>query len=360
MKASGRRARRGVSLMEVLISIFVILFGLLSVAALLPVGRFEIAQAMRADRAAACGRAALRDVQVRGLANPALWLAPNLTPVAPPVPPPNGPPAMLPVAAFASFAIDPLYIAANSGAPMLQTFPYNAANGMVRVTLGQVMSVNPQVHERFFERVFTWRDDLRYSLPGDVNARAVVGFNTTTGATEVDGNYTWLVTVTPLVDHLPDWPPASPTYYRADGLRKFEVATVVFHKRDFTLPDPESPKPSERQYGVEFLGAGWGGGDVVLSVAAGNRSHLDMKRNEWILLCGLDPAQQTPWLPLGRPVFKWYRIAAVSEFDPSDPTRRMVTLAGPDWRYSPVNVWGAMFTGVTGVYTETIEVGGPR
>ena len=68
------RTRRGVSLMEILISIGVILGGLVGVAALLPVGRSEIVQASRMDRAAACGRAVLHEVQVRGLADPSQWV----------------------------------------------------------------------------------------------------------------------------------------------------------------------------------------------------------------------------------------------------------------------------------------------
>ncbi len=46
--------RRGVSLVEILICLFIILFGLLGVAALLPVGRYDIMVAARADRGAAC------------------------------------------------------------------------------------------------------------------------------------------------------------------------------------------------------------------------------------------------------------------------------------------------------------------
>ncbi|MFH1266447.1 MAG: prepilin-type N-terminal cleavage/methylation domain-containing protein, partial [Planctomycetota bacterium] len=45
--------RRGVSLLEVLISIFVLSIGLLGVAAVIPVGGHEILQAVKADRAAA-------------------------------------------------------------------------------------------------------------------------------------------------------------------------------------------------------------------------------------------------------------------------------------------------------------------
>ena len=52
-----RRPRAGISLMEVLISTFVLSIGLLGLAALIPVGRFAIVQTAKSDRAGACGRA---------------------------------------------------------------------------------------------------------------------------------------------------------------------------------------------------------------------------------------------------------------------------------------------------------------
>ena len=50
--------------MEVLISIFVILFALLSLAALVPIARFELAKANIADRSVICGHEALNALQL--------------------------------------------------------------------------------------------------------------------------------------------------------------------------------------------------------------------------------------------------------------------------------------------------------
>lgn len=69
-------ARRGVTLLEVLAAMFVLTIGLLGMAALLPVGRFEVAEAQKLDRGAALGRAAFRDLQVRGFLRPEMWLNP--------------------------------------------------------------------------------------------------------------------------------------------------------------------------------------------------------------------------------------------------------------------------------------------
>ena len=48
------------TLLEVLISIFVILIGMLGVAAVIPAGRAELVEAAKADRSSACGASAVQ------------------------------------------------------------------------------------------------------------------------------------------------------------------------------------------------------------------------------------------------------------------------------------------------------------
>lgn len=66
--------RRGLSLMEVLISIFVLSIGLLGLAALIPVGRFAIVEVAKADRGSAAGWNGLQDTKVQGMVDPRNWL----------------------------------------------------------------------------------------------------------------------------------------------------------------------------------------------------------------------------------------------------------------------------------------------
>lgn len=68
------RARGGISLLEVLISMFVLLFGLMGVAAMFPVGNHYAAQGQRFDRAAAAAPAAFAELKTRGYLRPEKWL----------------------------------------------------------------------------------------------------------------------------------------------------------------------------------------------------------------------------------------------------------------------------------------------
>jgi hypothetical protein len=61
------RRRRGISLIEVLMSIFIVSVGLLGVLSLVPVGHLEAQKGSAADRAAVIGEYAMRDFRIRGL-----------------------------------------------------------------------------------------------------------------------------------------------------------------------------------------------------------------------------------------------------------------------------------------------------
>jgi hypothetical protein len=69
-------ARRGVTLLEVLMAMGVMVVGLLGLASLIPLGRLELAEGERLDNSSTLGRMAFRDVTVRGYARPELWADP--------------------------------------------------------------------------------------------------------------------------------------------------------------------------------------------------------------------------------------------------------------------------------------------
>lgn len=204
--------RSGVSLLEVLVSIFVIMFGLLGVAAILPLGSRNVAEIVKSDNASACGTSALSDVRTWGMPirssstptyswgmlSPFSWrwasFASSPTPVqqvAWLVPPSTGTEYYIPYGD--SFAIDPLFMAraartftpatgpsANKENPRPQYFPYDPTTPsrdywqlhMSRATLNLpgdptsgAMTTNDWArHEAFFDRFFRWQDDVNVQL----------------------------------------------------------------------------------------------------------------------------------------------------------------------------------------------------
>ena len=69
--------RRGISLIEVLISMFVLLFGLMGVAAIFPVGNYYVVEGEKYDQGSALIQNALEEIEARGLLRPEAWLYGN-------------------------------------------------------------------------------------------------------------------------------------------------------------------------------------------------------------------------------------------------------------------------------------------
>lgn len=69
-------ARRGVTLLEVLVAMGVMVVGLMGLASLIPLGRLELAEGNRLDNTATLGRSAFREVSVRGYLRPEMWADP--------------------------------------------------------------------------------------------------------------------------------------------------------------------------------------------------------------------------------------------------------------------------------------------
>ena len=191
-------------------------------------------------------------------------------------------------------------------------------------------------------------------------------------------------------------------------ITRCEVSIVVFYNRHHNCPtsaelgtvtDVESVR--ERSVYVELLGGGIGGGDVRLFVEGGDVARppgylLNVKKNDWIMLKGLDRAgfvgnhgaltpdfPNYPSDPVRPTVCKWYRVVAIDEVqgvadfpNPTDPTNdaddlagraRYATLAGPDWHIdttAAVNGFdgptdmaeAALIDDVVGVYTTIVDV----
>jgi type II secretory pathway pseudopilin PulG len=392
-------ARGGFTLLEVLVSIFVLLFGLLAVAAVVPIAGLRIIQTKQADHSAACGQSAMRDVKVRRMTEPRKWLRyvpsdPNKTPNGF-VPVEYSHAGQLAIPFQESFAIDPLGFAKITPiSSALARFPYDSnsigtLSMMRRVTLDTNPATNVQVPNpstyidmdlALADRIFTWHDDLTIPVPSDSGTRptAVIG----NGVVQIDGKYSWVATVTPIVDDndaiTPPLPPVAMHYI--DRHRTYLVSVVVFYNRDFSAPnapiDPETP--GERVVRGEVVGEGYGGGDLRLFLPSGSTAspaYLNVRNGDWLMLCGTNTGTSP-----SRGVFQWYRVVVSGEdavlpdssVTSSNATwERYVTMSGPDWNTAwctgvdsdlnldTLEVDVALFTRVIGVYTTTIELDEP-
>jgi len=236
----------------VLVSIFILSVGLLGVAALIPIGKLALIKTNISDRTGACGRAAMRDVEVRRMLNCYTWL--------PPVDPDGN---------LGAIALDPLgYLGVGIG-PLggaSSTFPRYTFNGTL--TLAQA------------DAIFRWQDDLPFVQDATINGDRPVLAGTTS-----EGNFSWFLTVCPSPSDI-----ALGTWVNLR--RNYTVSVVVCYKRDFTGAGEHPVAVSS------FLGGGYGGGTIQLDQ---NVSGF-VKTDQWVMLASTDTR-----------VAKWYRVVGVGD-----------------------------------------------
>lgn len=319
-----RAARRGISLLEVLISMFVLLVGLAGVAAMLPAGKSEIMQGVKLDYAMMVGRNAFRDLKARGMLKPhdasgnSLWfdvtgvgIWDNTQPTRPFIANGNTPsPAII---------LDPLAILANNSYG--NVFPTGATGTyLTRVNplyyLPSGSNPTPTAltgnNGRYVaDTIFRCTDDatikdntatknappLRQEVPYNSTGSNIQEYNSA-------GNYSWVATIV-----------TDPTSSALNS--KVTVSVAVLYKRDLSASGA-----GERSVNVYSMpGGGAGGGEIIL-----NDPVKPLRPGQWIMLAG----QRTV---SGNTLnyFKWYRIGAASERDATSSNRQSLTLAGPDW-----------------------------
>jgi len=301
--------RHGISLLEVLAAIGVLSVGLLGLAALLPIGRYNIAEAIKGDHAGDCGRAGLRDVIVRRMLDSNYWSA--------------SPGASL------SFLIDPRGVTYG-----IKTRFGNNATIVPRISLvSRAANGNATPYTQIAaDQVFLWPDDLVFTMPEDMTppqpeGRPTLMFDTNfthppNSKPMATGDYSWFASVVPM--------PNNPT--------RFTVSIVVCYKRGPTAA-------SERAVPVTtFFDSGFGGGSIQLNreindIAGDPPAGIAVKENDWVALCN----------PKG--LCRWYRIASIGD------NSEYLTLIGPDWTPTPgKDQLVALGQSVIGVYTTTVEL----
>jgi hypothetical protein len=186
--------RRGISLLEVLISIGILSIGLASVLALLPAGGSQARKAMIEDRRGALGAGAIADCHARGFLNPSSWIGASVPPVM----------------------IDPLGVA------------YSVSSVPTGMSL---VSISGIPNAAVADYVCRGGDDLAVQIP-DNEDLPPVPLMQGNARRLTEGNFSWLATITPVTTVTAPF---------------FCLSVVEFYRRSF---DPASGETSIRLSGT--------------------------------------------------------------------------------------------------------------
>lgn len=193
-------SRRGITLMEVLISIGVLAIGLTSVLSLIPAGKSEAGKAIVYDRAAAMAMNSLSDAITFGLTRPDSFVVSNT--------------------AAATIVFDPANaISWDTSFTGTATVGRLKADGVIATDAAT--STAPLGVEKLFAQ---GRDDVAYNLPATADDLPTNGF--INGIRGFEGRITSLIAVTEADSGTPPLTPGDLA----------TLSVVVFHNRDTTMP----------------------------------------------------------------------------------------------------------------------------
>jgi len=305
--------RRGISLLEVLISVFVILVGLLGVIALIPVGHRSTMKALEHDRAAALGRMAMHHVKVADLLDATQWrLA-------------DGTDFDETQTGTQAFALDPLYAAHNVATTGANWLPL-ATDPAVDPTIIPRMSVfsDTTTMVPMAERLCIGEDDLVFTS-AEPESRPV--------ASGHKGEFSWFLTVNP---------PLSANSMDYANKPSLDVSVAICKSRDMESDPLAVPVTinSDDEFSITLPA------DGLLP---------NLRRGGWVLVCSDSVTTYAEY-----EVAHWYRIVAIT--DDTDPLVWHLSVAGPEWPYyvdstgtrQRLPATAVLFEDVVGVYTETI------
>ncbi len=352
-----RTNRRGITILEVLFSLAVIVIGVLGISVVLTVAGMRTNQGLRARRAASVAQQSLAEYDARG------WKRLDMIVVVQG----NNARTLQAVVgnstAYANifrnhlpaYCIDPLFIARNiSGGnlpPLAGRFPYVDASAVLPAlvtppTFGPLndavptsnplsiprVSVRPipggavvPLGRLLAERLFTDQNALAIEKPDDRTLGPVQMFGDDNARRQTDGKLSWFATV-------------SPRFNRARIVSsEFRLSVVMVRDRNplLTLGGQVNPKSERLVLVRQFLGNGMGGGTLQLITFNPGRvpGDLDLRRGQWLMLSGAFRDSATTFTP----IHAWYQVQSfdreVQRITVSGVQvwSRWVTLRGPDW-----------------------------
>ncbi len=390
--------RRGITLLEVLISIFVLAVGLLSVASLVPVASFQVQRAHIDDVKALVGQQAARDVRVRACLRPDYWYYANgkayVNPLTGVLYGYNGNgtgtgSAITRAQAMSACAIDPC---------MLNRFPFAknpnigifATDGknFVMPRCGLSNASGPaadQLCQSLDDLVFDINPNDPDALPGTPPGTA---FNPAGTKRKFQGQFSWLATFVPVRGDLLS--PAIPVSRNA-----MILSVVVFNQRPTGVAPGSGLGSGERAAPAQIMPPGtttFGAGELQISQQTSSAVNYDQAKadlavnaGEWIMLGAMVnnyDGLQTSGAPTTRPMFRWYRVVSAGPIlapmgtsapagspQPGDNATpryaRDLTITGPDWNLGPKYVpagtqfWAFIYDGAVAVYERTVHLEGP-
>ncbi|GIW91176.1 MAG: hypothetical protein KatS3mg109_1608 [Pirellulaceae bacterium] len=392
--SAGRLRTRGVTLLEVLISMGIAFIGLLGVAAMLPVAIYYLNRGVVADNAAVFGRSAVSEFKARQMSRANMWAVwnPNTNAfVAFRAEPAETQPLNFVsplVGQAASFCIDGLMLArcvrdGNVPPSFFPAVPFGVdETRMARVTLrtqpGASPIIPPGNPNPLFtipyltaDEIFFLTDQLSFTRPKDRTLPPVpdisLDANSFPEKRQFDPNLSWFATLSPIVGPSGGNPLSD----------MYTLSIVVVEARDMRsdMSLNNSDEPVERVVDVYFHRApgaavptgDWAGGSVVL-VSRPNRSEkdLEVRPGHWVMLSGR-------FAPGGASVFRWYRVVSAdrdtSVLTAADvallypPTAsvggpyREVALQGLDWNPNAVvRTQATIISGVVAVLEKTVRI----
>jgi len=308
--------RRGLSLLEVLVSMAVLSLGLLGVAALIPIGKMAMVETNKSDRTGACGRAGQHEIKVRRMLSSNNW-------------------ASVPTGSNI-FVLDPLgYLRIGH--------TLGGTSGIERINL---QTSSGALTDDQAKNIFFWHDDLTYVAAKDstnpTNGERPMGMfiqadgsektSPVTATQATGGEFSWFATVTPSLGEMN----AGLTWNQR---RQYSVSVVVCWRRTFDNTGETLVQGVNCDSATGYGGIGIWYPNTNTTVTPSVPNPVP-KENEWVLLNGtMGPA--------------WYRVASAGD----DGTNIRVSLVGPDW-YNGASTTANLIVvkGVTGVYTTTVQL----
>lgn len=389
--------RRAITLLEVLISMFVMTVGLLSIASLVPVGKHLQSKGTQVDRASGFGRAAFRDLKARGILDPRNWSRPDAatnavydplsfqrdydseyasgsrgdflpqhpfsysgTPWAPMPATPSrlwyGPFPFAPINNYSSLigvVIDPLGVSAGFGV----SFPFGSNPStdasLPRITSGPFGSANASVRAALADSIFRMQDELVMEIPSKPDSLPFQKLESDSRRMSL-GNYSWLATVVP-----------SPELTNARNVSSIPctVSVAVFNKRSLDASTcSERVCKLDTTFGMfqDELTLKLDTADVATQYKGDGTKHLAVAPGSWIMLAG--------WLDLNgngtadQWHYKWHRIIRTSTVEQvASGWTRQITVAGgfTDLSGTPIpaaNITAFLFDGITAVYEKNMTI----